>query len=178
MTSPALLTSDELQDAAFYLLTCSSAERFVRMAKCISDRLQLSAQLRGNPLLTISLLDRARTLWKIVLSVPRRDIAEFELAVLLPLLARTASPEVDNLLIALGLVERPNTAWLSALARRLHSERASNQYLAWHHEFFQMNNPVRNSAGSHYVSLAEPKVSISCPVTISSQQDGSFSLAA
>ena len=52
-----------------------------------------------------------------------------ELALILPILSETAVGEVDNLLIRISTTDKSPVSWISALARRLYHERASNQDL-------------------------------------------------
>lgn len=172
-----LFSKEELEDAAFYLLTCSSAERYARMAKDLAVRSKLSSDLKTNPDLTKGALRRARDLWKEILSNKQRDIPELELAVLLPLLAQTASSEVDDLLLALGLVDRPNAAWIGVLARRLRIERASNLDLAQSFRMPTKGIPNHSFARSNYAFLIRPTLGINSPRTKASQKDEAFPLA-
>ena len=126
MNSESFLSNDELEEAAFYLLTCSSIERYLRMAKQVAGQSKLSDRIRINPELIVSVIDRARETFKSILSTDRRDIPEFELAVLLCILTHVSAGEVDNLLLALSLADAPNIAWIRGLARKLRLERASN----------------------------------------------------
>lgn len=126
MTANLLFSREELADAAFYLLSSSSPGRYIRMAKRAAMRSQLRARVKQNPDMLLDLVDHARRLWEKLLASEQRDIPEFELATILPILAQTAVPEVDGFLIALSLVDKPTTAWIAMLARKLFQERASN----------------------------------------------------
>jgi len=130
MKDTSFLSTEELENAAFYLLTSSSVERYVRIAKNIATQSGVSAQLQANSDLAMPLLVRARQLWRRILLNACRDVPEFELAVLLPVLAKTALPEVSDFLLSLASIDRHNCAWISALARRLCQERPTNVDLA------------------------------------------------
>lgn len=127
MTSRTLVPLGELNDAAFALLTTSSLGRYIRTAKEAATRSTLRRWLGREPERIPDILAHARTSWRAVLDTTERDVPEWELAIVLPILARTAGSEVDGLLQTVAVSERPNAAWLAALARRLLQERAENQ---------------------------------------------------
>ena len=130
MSQSPLFSRDELADSAFELLASSSVERYIRLAKGAADRSYLHSRLRQEPHVLGSALDRAQVLWKELLCSERREAAEFELAMLLPLLARASEPAVDGLLLRLATADRPNVAWSAALARRLLMGRSTNKTTA------------------------------------------------
>jgi hypothetical protein len=126
MITSAVFSQEELADAAFALLTSSSLERYARMAHQAAVRTCLHEQLRMNPQLIPDLIRQTKARWRALLCGDRRDVPEVELAILLTLLAPTAAPAVDQLLIDLSIVDRPAVAWIAGLARRLLQERRSN----------------------------------------------------
>ena len=127
MSAESLFSKEELAEGTFYLLSSSSVDRYVRMAKEVAFRTNLFSQVQADPTLTVGVLHRARNLWSDVLSAQKRTLSEIELALVLPILARTAAPQVDGLLGALLVVERPSATWINALAKRLCGERVVNQ---------------------------------------------------
>jgi hypothetical protein len=126
MTSLSIATREELAEAAFVLLTSSTSSRYIRLAKRVALRSQLHARLKREPEMAAILVGHARTLWAQVLKAEQRDVFEIELALLLPVLAGTAEVGVEDLLLTLAVENRPVAAWISALARALLKERASN----------------------------------------------------
>jgi hypothetical protein len=127
VTVSAFVSADELSGATFSLLTASSGGRYIQMAKEGAARSTFRRWLARNPERIPDVLAHARTLWRAVLETSERDVPEWELAIVLPILAQTAGHETDLLLRAVALSERRNAAWLAALARRLLHERAENQ---------------------------------------------------
>ena len=176
MNIEPLLSREELEDAAFYLLTCSSIERYVRMAKRVAAQSGLSDRVSTDPRLIHTLIDYARELWKKILSTTRRDISELELAVLLPILARTGVREVEYLLLALSLVDHTNAAWISGLARRLRLECASNRDLYIGSRLVPKEIVTHNLAASVDTLLLARELCIVYPKNKVSQMDQAFEL--
>jgi hypothetical protein len=129
--SENVMQLDELSDAAYALLTASSLGRYIQVAKQVASRSKLRHSLASQPERISRLVSEARHAWRGVLATSERDVFEWELGILLPILAQTAVPEIDGLLRAISLSERQNAAWLGALARRLVHERAENQVGLW-----------------------------------------------
>lgn len=126
MSECALLSREELAEAAFELLTSSSLARYIRLAKTAGNRSSLHDRLRQQPEIIPELLKRVQFLWTSLLSSERREAFEFELAVLLPMLTHTSDPAVDRVLLKLAIADQPIAAWPAALARRLLRERSAN----------------------------------------------------
>jgi hypothetical protein len=132
MTVRSLFSQEELADAVFTLLTSSSIERYARMAEQAALQAQLREQLHMKPQLIPDLIRRANELRRTMLRSAQRDVSEVELAVLLMMLAPTAAPAVDQLLLDLSIVNWPAVAWISGLARRLLQERRSHaEAIVW-----------------------------------------------
>ena len=132
MIPDLMFEQNEVAETAFWLLTSSSVERYVRMAKQAAWRIQSHHQFVIHPERMRQLVTLARNRWECLLGSTQRDTPEVELAILLCMLAQNAAPEVDGLLLAVAIVDRPGVAWIAALARRLLQERASNHTeVAW-----------------------------------------------
>lgn len=123
MTNESLLPENELAAVAFGLLTSSSIERYVHVARDAAAR--LTKQLQHVPTQWMRVVERAEHLWREAVQGTHREPAEVELAVLLSALARTATPGVDDLLAIISLIDQPPVAWLSALARNLRMHRSA-----------------------------------------------------
>lgn len=128
MIDPPWITETEAADGAFALLTSSTPGRYIRMAKDAAVHSRLRARIEENSQVIPLLVSDARMLWRQMLGSKQRAVQEPELAIILVLLSHTAVPEVDDLLSAIGLIDRPAVAWIAALARRLLQERASNAH--------------------------------------------------
>lgn len=126
MIPDLMFDQNEVAETAFWLLTSSSVDRYVRMAKQAALRIQSRHQFVIHPQRIRQLITVARERWEYLLGSAQRDTPEVELAVLLCMLAQTAAPEVDGLLFAMAIVDRSAVAWIAALARRLLQDRASN----------------------------------------------------
>ena len=180
MSENALLSQEELEDAAFYLLTCSTVERYLRMAKSLALKVSLIGQLHSDPGLLETILARARTLRKQMLNSTKREAGEFELAVLLSILAQTASSQVNEDLLTLALWDRPPMAWISALARNLRSERSCDEDLIQH---FVKDSSLeagrtKNSADDDSIPLFDFSLTTSSPEKMVGQLDEPLPIAA
>lgn len=122
-----LLSSEQLADAAFHLLTSSSLDRYARMARGAATRSGLAQRVAAQPSLIPALLGRGRELLRELRRLSTRDVPEVELAMVLSTLAHTAEPAVGRLLRDIGVDDRPSLAWLAALARSLLKEVTHNQ---------------------------------------------------
>ena len=129
MNTTALFAEQELAEAAFDLLTSTSVDRYVRMAKQAAQRSKLSDRLRVEPTIIPEMLQHAKGLWRTLRGSTQRDVPEVELAILLALLAETGLRDIDSLLVDLSLVDSPTVAWIGALARRLLHARPRNAIL-------------------------------------------------
>ncbi len=180
MNTNQLISQVDLEDATFYLLTSSSIERYIRLSKKIASQSALISQIHDHPEFIEAVLMRARILSQQVLILEKRDVAEFELSVLLPVLARTASPVVDEILLTLALSDRSSAAWVSALARTLRSERPSDRDIRQH---FAERSFIETAATDNFVLdqhqiLIEPALGIHCFKEMVSESDETFHLAA
>ncbi|MBI3326726.1 MAG: hypothetical protein HYZ81_08500 [Nitrospinae bacterium] len=126
MRLSGLFPEEKLAEAAFDLLSSSSLERYARKADEHALSSALASELRRTPFIIPDLVDMARRLWRELIRASERDVPEVELALLLGLLAQTASSDVDELLVDLAIVEAPAAAWVSSLARRLLQRRGGN----------------------------------------------------
>ena len=172
MTPDTLLKQEELADAAFDLLTSSSFERYARMAKRAAARSQLHGDLKTAPEMIPRVVRRAKELWRTLRRSGQRDVPEIELAVLLAMLAQTSTPEVDELLVDLSLVDSPTVAWAGALARKLLHERAGNKELSmWHHHRETKKWDATNSAVADLKSEIPSEPNIECRREHASQED-------
>jgi hypothetical protein len=181
MTAATLFTTEELANAAFDLLTSSTLERYARKAQEAAWGSRLVSKIRENPFLIPQLLDTARRLWRSLLCSVQRDVPEVELALLLSLLARTADPRVDPLLIDLSLIDRGPVTWISALARRLLGERTSNTEQAlWQAQpvaMGYMRYETYNSARVTYRLMDHVTVNLKCHEDYASQTDTALAAA-
>lgn len=171
MKSDDFFSDQELADTAFRLLACSSLYSYVAVAKRASEQANVYARLRSDPGMAGVLVNRARELWKQLLSTTgQRDIAEVELAMLLPMLAHAATRDVDALLRALLLVEKPHAAWISALAKRLYADRSVNLDLTLTDTLFsRLPRLARNSAETNERQLIPRRVDLTCSLVQASQ---------
>jgi len=122
----SFLSEQELSDAAFYLLTSSSTSRYLFVARQAAESSQLKQLILSSPHLLPELVERARSLWSVLLKGQERDASEVELAIVITILAETAEPEVDGLLQYFSIVDRSSSVWIAALARKLLQQRPSN----------------------------------------------------
>jgi len=144
MTNDSFLPEHELATVAFGLLTSSSIERYVRVARAAAAR--LAQGLRQVPPQWGRVLERAEHLWREAVQGTHREPAEVELAVLLSALAQTATPGVDRLLASISLLDQPPVTWLSALARNLRMHRSTTLTLGISGRPAVLRGNVRNSA--------------------------------
>lgn len=183
MSQSPLFSRDELAESAFELLTSSSVERYIRLAKGAADRSSLRLRLRQEPHILHSALDRAQVLWRELLCSEHREAGEFELAMLLPLLANASEPAVDGLLLRLATADRPNVAWPAALARRLLMGRSTNKTTAtpgldvrcWYRIAVSARNAIAHAS---FESRAAHDVEISCRQEQASSYDATLVAAA
>ena len=126
MTTGSFFSDEVLAETAFDLLTSSTLERYIHMAIRAALRIQSHDQSVIYPERIRQLVTVVRNRWECLLRSAQRDTPEVELAILLCMLAQNAAPEVDELLVAVAIVDRPAVVWVAALARRLLQERASN----------------------------------------------------
>lgn len=127
MESGTVHPEDFLSEAAFLLLSSSSVHRYVRMAQSLAASSPLRADLKSNRVTVQQVLRYAQKLWGGALGQKQRGLEEIELAVILAILQESSIEAVDELLIRMSVIDRPPVSWISALARRLYQERASNQ---------------------------------------------------
>src|SRR5215831_14002817 len=156
MISDLVFDQNEIAETAFWLLTSSSVDRYVRMAKHAALRIHSHHQFVINPERMRQLVTAVRVRWECLLGSTQRDTPEVELAIVLCILAQNAAPEVDGLLLAVATVDRPAVAWVAALARRLLQERSSNYTEVLWKEYppFSIMSPSLNIVGP---SLNEPE---------------------
>jgi hypothetical protein len=115
-----------LQDATFLLFTCSSADRYSRIAKSIADSSALNENLRSGAISVEDLVRRVRLLWATLLTKRTREVAEAEVAIILAVLGQTAANGASELLVELSLNDQAPVTWISALARQLYRDQAAN----------------------------------------------------
>lgn len=127
--STELFPEEFLSKAAFALLSSSTVHRYARMAKSLAATSRLRSALYASQVTTKELFMHAEGLWRQLVGQKQRDLPEVELALILATLGETAVGEVDNLLIRISMTDKAPVSWISALARRLYHERASNQEL-------------------------------------------------
>ena len=113
--------------AAFELLSSSSIERYVRVADYFAATPELRLLLEVSDIGPADLLNEADARWRTLTRARQREPQEVELALLLGLLATSASPDVDAFLTRLALHDRLPLAWSSAHARELLRRRPSNE---------------------------------------------------
>jgi hypothetical protein len=177
MTSSALFSQGELADAAFALLTSSSLERYARMAQRAAMQAHLREQLRMNPEMIPELIGQANALRRALLRSAQRDVSEVELAMLLALLARSAAPAIDRLLLDLSVVDRPAVAWVSGLARLLQERRSNAQWTIKHPQPTALPR-VTSSSGEVYLGPRMPSgFETVCPKAHASQREGDLAAA-
>ena len=116
-----------LRDGAFLLLTSSSVDRYVRVAKSLAHSSELREYLQAGRLDVEHLIAHARELRGNLNGKKQREIEEVELAIVLAVLATNASEEVSDLLIESSLNDQQPLTWISALARRLYQQRGANE---------------------------------------------------
>lgn len=124
MSAHFQLSSELLADASFQLLASSTLNRYVRYARAFAAADELASAANVSTSILVSEADQT---WRKLLLSERRDVSEIVLAVLLTLLSRRSSSEVDELLRRIALIEAPAVTWISALARRLLRTRGSNE---------------------------------------------------
>ena len=125
----SLLDKVSLQDGAFDLFTCSTLDRYVRMAKQISVSSGLHARLTSNELTLDAIMARANRLWQDARKIQQRGLEEVELAVILATISRYTADTVAKLVDQISLTDNPAVTWISALARRLRHENPTNEVL-------------------------------------------------
>ena len=116
--------------AAGELLVSSTPERYRRIAQsfAIDARVQNAIRLHGTtPAMLVSIADET---WRALTALDVRDLGEVDLAILLVLIAQSASPLADELLRQVGMLDKPPLSWVSFLARSLSGPRASGETLA------------------------------------------------
>ncbi len=116
-----------LGESAIMLLASSSLNRYVRIAKTLATASPLRLKLEGGRLTIQDLLIHADSLWRRILNSRERDLPEVELAVILPIVADLATDEAADLLIRVSMQDQVPAAWISALARHLFQQRATNE---------------------------------------------------
>lgn len=146
MTVCGLFSETLLAEAAFDLLTSSTLERYIRMATRAVLHAQQQPNWQYNAQHIPNLVTHARSLWRQLLQRGQRDVPEVELALLLTLLAQSASPDIDDLLVICALTDHPAVTWLAALARRLLRDRASNKTEVVFHDPFSLDETMPSPA--------------------------------
>lgn len=125
----SLVNRELLARTAFELLASSSLDRYAAMAKRAAASSLIPALVRSEPESLPRVIRRANVLWAELLKSGQRDVPEFELAIILCVLAPTGDMRARDFLTALSLADRGNATWISALARRLRQENPSNRFL-------------------------------------------------
>ncbi len=118
-----MLSTSVAADVAFGLLTSSSMQRYIRIAR--EAAASFGSAVSATPEEWPTVVERAARLWRQLLRSDKREPEEAELVVLLVALSRTALDGVDDLLAKVALADRQPASWVSALARTLRQERAT-----------------------------------------------------
>lgn len=124
-----VLTESELAEAAFLLMSSSSVDRYVRIAKTLAQGSVAQRRVSEEPEAIDQLLQTAKQLWSEVVSSARRDTPEVELAVTLVVLGKTSDERCEDFLRDIGHVALSSAFWISSLARKLLFERPSNNVI-------------------------------------------------
>lgn len=123
------LRAEEVYELAGCILTSSTVERYVRCLENskavhrLQSELQM-AQLDGAELLAYGWLYRSY-----VLEALSRSEMEISLAAIMYVLGRSGIVNVDDLLLACLVSQRPQMAWLAGLARILLGQRSSSSVM-------------------------------------------------
>jgi hypothetical protein len=116
----SLIAEPILAEAAFQLLASSTINRYLRVAREITDRANLIAAIRATPETASQALDRASTLWNVVSTADTRIPEEFELGLLLVGLIDGQHHPAEALLLRIASSSEAFATWTIALARRLY----------------------------------------------------------
>ncbi len=120
------ILQDELSNAAFYLLSSSTINRFIRTAKKLASDSALSKLIKQQPALIPLIVNEVKQTWRSFILISSRNEIEIYLALSLPVLSETASPDVQELLKQIGLSTQPSASWIAALARDLREKQTVN----------------------------------------------------
>lgn len=166
-----LLPENFLGQAAFMLLSSSTLNRYIRVAKSLAQSSTIRRNLELNLITVQDLINHADYLWRLVLKSRQRDIPEVELATILPIIANFATDEASEFLMRLSILDQPPATWISALARQLLNHRPANQLID--HPKTSLVPFVVTSVGADHNSLEN--LAKSLPPCVSTSTRDSYS---
>jgi len=124
---PYLLEESVLGQATLMLLSSSTVNRYIRLAKRLAESSDLKRKLELGLITSDELLEHADNLWRFVVESKERDLPEIELALILPIVSRFATEKAIEMLLRISVYDKTPAIWISTLARDLYNRLSANQ---------------------------------------------------